>query len=355
MPNKNAAAQRVLSVAKALREVDFSTEFYGVTKDDDYSGIIDGFSYEAISYPNSTAAWIKYAKGDNINSYIESKSPDFVITYNYPAIAQEKIIRYCHKRGIKVVGDITEWYMPTSLVKKLDTFIRMRISNKHLDGVIAISSYLATYYSGQKLIQLPPFVDIKEKKWQQEGNVVLPDKIKLIYAGRPSLTKDRLDYIVKGISDVSSNIFVLNVVGVTKEQYISIYGNDRNLDIVNVIFHGVLPHTETIKLLSESDFQIFFRPNIRVNYAGFPTKFVESMTAGVPVIMNRISNVEDFLIDGKNGFMSPSPSEEDIRKVLERVSKLSRGDIQAIKSTIDRNFFDYHRYIENLSSFMNSL
>ena len=38
MPNKNAAAQRVLSIAKALREGGYDTLFYGITKSEDYVG-----------------------------------------------------------------------------------------------------------------------------------------------------------------------------------------------------------------------------------------------------------------------------------------------------------------------------
>lgn len=355
MPNKNAAAQRVLSIAKSLRDAGFLIEFYGVTRDGDCYGVVDNFLYEAIPYPKNTVAWIKYAKGDNIIGYIKSKSPDIVITYNYPVLAQEKVIRYCHKHGIKVVGDITEWYMPTNLLKKADTFFRMTFSNKHLDGIIAISRYLYNYYSGQHIIQLPPFVDIQENKWKQKLHILYLDKIKLIYAGRPSLTKDRLDYIVKGIAKIPNSNFILNVVGITKEQYVSIYGEDSFIDSVNILFHGVLPHNDTIRILMESDFHIFFRPNIKVNNAGFPTKFVESMTAGIPVIMNKISNVDDYLIDGKNGFMSQSSNEDDIRMVLERVSKLSRKEISSIKENIDRTYFDYHRYTESLSKFMNTL
>lgn len=355
MPDKNAAAQRVLSIAKALREVGYTTEFYGISKSNDHQGVVDGFDYEAYSYPRNTKEWICYAKGDKIIEYIQRKSPKYVFTYNYPGIAQERVIKYCHMHGIKVVGDITEWYQPDSFFKKIDTTLRMRWSNKHLDGIIAISRYLANFYLHKHSLQLPPLIDIQEPKWKQVPQKLYPDKIKLIYAGQPSLSKDRLDYIVDGIAKISCDKILLHIVGVSKEEYQCLFGDKYDLAKLPIIFHGRLPHNDTVRLLLGADFQIFFRPNIRVNNAGFPTKFVEAMTAGIPVIMNKISNVDDYLTDGINGMMIPFPSEVEIHNVLKRVSELSRHDVDRMKENCDKNKFDYHNYSDTLLSFIKRL
>lgn len=355
MPDKNAAAQRVLSIAKSLRISGFETIFYGITKTGDIKGIVDGFEYNALQYPKGTLAWIRYALGEGIVERIKQWEPDIVITYNYPAFAQEKVIRYCHKNGIKVVGDITEWYMPTDIVRKVDTALRMQWSNKHLDGIIAISRYLNNYYKGNVTIQLPPMVDTDEPKWKQTEGIKKQQKKQLIYAGQPSFSKDRLDFIIKGIARIPHDSIILHIVGITLEQYTKIYGNEINVTELPIVFHGRLPHTDTVKLLMESDFQIFFRPNIRLNNAGFPTKFVESMSAGVPVIMNRISNVDDYLNDGINGIMIENPSESEIYEALKRVSNMSRDDADVMKANCARDAFDYRRYVRPLEEFMNKL
>ena len=355
MPDKNAAAQRVLSIAKALRISGYEPIFYGITKSGDIKGVVDGFEFYALQYPKGTLAWIRYALGEGIVESIKQWGPDIVITYNYPALAQEKVIRYCHKNGIKVVGDITEWYMPSDIVRKVDTALRMRWSNKHLDGIIAISRYLNGYYRGNVTIQLPPMVDMEEPKWKQIESVEKQQKIQLIYAGQPSFFFFFLDFIIKGISRIPHDNIILHIVGITKEQYTKIYGNVINVTELPVVFHGRLPHADTVKLLMESDFQIFFRPNIRLNNAGFPTKFVESMSAGVPVIMNRISNVEDYLKDGINGIMIENPSESEIYEALKRVSKMSRDDADMMKANCKRDEFDYRKYVSPLNTFMNKL
>lgn len=355
MPDKNAAAQRVLSIAKALRLGGYSVSFYGITKSGDVGGTVDGFEYEALPYPSGTKEWIRYAIGEGILDYISRKKPSLVITYNYPAIAQERVIRFCHKKGIKVIGDITEWYMPSDIIRKADTALRMRWSNKHLDGIIAISKLLKEYYKGSNVIQIPPIIDSDDSKWMQPLNYQHHDIIKLVYAGIPGATKDRLDYIVRGIAKVPHGNIVFNVVGITKEQYNELYGDDPDISSLPIVFHGRLSHSDTLKLILESDFQVFFRPNIRVNNAGFPTKFVESMTAGVPVIMNQISNVEDYLIDGFNGIMISNPIENEIYEALERVSRLGRVTINEMKANCDKTMFDYHRYSTALNGFINDI
>ena len=355
MPDKNAAAQRVLSISKALRLAGYVVSFYGITKTNDVKGTVDGFEYEAFHYPKGTKAWFLYAKGDRIIDIIKSKQPDYVFTYNYPVLAQEKVICFCHRNGIKVVGDITEWYMPSDIIRKLDTVLRMQWSNKRLDGIISISRFLNDYYKGCNTIQLPPIIDTDELKWKQLVVNDRPDKIKLIYAGVPGFSKDRLDFIVNGLARVPHDNLLFNIVGITKEQYIEIFGDKINVDSLPIVFHGRLSHNNTIKLLMGSDFQIFFRPNLRVNNAGFPTKFVEAMTAGVPVIMNRISNVEDYLKDGINGIMIENPVESEIHEALDRVSKMNRNDVVQMKANCIRDQFDYHQYVKELEDFMNRL
>ena len=354
LPDKNAAAQRVLSVAKALRLTGNEICFYGITKSCDVKGCCDGFYYEACPYPDNTKTWIKYAIGYNIISYIKRLKPDIVITYNYPAIAQQRIIFYCHKNNIKVIGDITEWYSHKNVIKKLDSTLRMRWSNKKLDGIITISKYLYHYYHKYNTLLLPPIVDKLESKWRQTTDNISSNSIKLIYVGSTSIGKDRLDYILKGIENVGIKQFSIDVIGMTKSEYISIY-NSTIMDGVPVTFYGRLTHLQAIKKLKSSDFQIFFRDPTRVNNAGFPTKFVESLSSGIPVITNQISNIGDYVINGKNSYIIDSPTENEIQRILYDISMLSRLEINKMKNEIDVNLFDYHKYAASIQTFIDNV
>ena len=354
MPDKNAAAQRVLSVAKAFRALGYEVSFYGITKSGDFIGDVDGFYYEAQKYPQSTLSWIRYALGLGVVRYIKKLKPSHIVLYNYPAFAQNKIIHYGHQHGITVIGDITEWYESRSLVKKLDTFFRMRWCNKRLDGIIAISKYLADYYSKQQTLLLPPLVDKSETKWKKIDFAENEDKIELIYAGSPG-NKDRLDFIIKGICDVKENKFILRIIGITKEQFERVYKDFDKEKIANVQFCGRLSHQEVVRMLNRTDFQVFFRENTRVNNAGFPTKLVESMSAGIPVITNRTSNISDYIIDGQNGFIINDLTLQSVIDIFTKVSLLKKEDIVRMKRNCDNAIFDYHNYIESVWDFINRI
>ncbi len=355
MPDKNAAAQRVLSVSKALRENGYDIKFVGITTSNDVLGVVDDFIYEATPYPTSLKNWISYSIGKNVINYIKKEQPDFIITYNYPAIAQERIIRYARKHGIKVIGDITEWYRPTSIPKRIDTWLRMRFSNFHLDGIISISNYLSKYYENQYIIQLPPLVDKKEIKWDIAPKKKHDEKIRLVYIGTGSI-KDRLDIIVRNVIKDQEHRFILDVIGITEAQFYEIYKTDIDLNTYhNIKFHGRLPHIQALEYLKNSDFQIFFRDNIRVNNAGFPTKLVESFSAGIPVITNNISNISDYIINEKNSFIIDNLDEDSIEKVLQRVARMSKDQINEMKSLIDTSAFDYHNYVEDIKKYMNGI
>ncbi len=353
MPDKNAAAHRVLSIAKALKDYDCEVLFYGITHENINKITVDGFNCEAICYPTSVYKWMRYALGMDIIRVVEKCKPDFVFCYNYPSVAQWKVIRYCRLHNIKVVGDITEWYNSGSFLKKMDIGLRMRIVNRKLDGVICISRYLYDYYSRCKAIYIPPLVDLNEKKWLKKDGVCLDGRVRLVYVGSPG-RKDRIDCVVKAFQTVYSERLALDVVGVTKEQFQESY---PNLEVTDdrVRFWGRVPHDKAIEKLKESDFQLFFRDNTRVNNAGFPTKYVESVSAGVAVITNRYSNVCDYLKDGVNGFVVDEITDESLVRVLIKVSSLSSDDIVSMKKNSRQISFDYRLFSRQLWSFIQTI
>ena len=219
---------------------------------------------------------------------IASYHPDYVILYNFPAIASLKIIRYCHKRGIKVFHDTTEWeyaegHSPRDLIKNIDTWLRMKYCLKKMDGVIAISRYLFDYYSPNvNTILVPPTVDLKSKKWKRERELTAGKIVKLVYAGNAGAKcKDRLDRVIDAVWRYDN--IELKVVGLTQEQYEIDFGALPE-GCNNVVFTGRLPHLEAVKAVIDADFQMLIREDSLKNRAGFPTKFVESMSCCTPVI-----------------------------------------------------------------------
>lgn len=357
LPDKNAAAQRVMSNAKLLREIGFEVTFVGVVKD---SNTLDsktlGFDTYGIPYPQNIKQWLYYIISFISKDKIYSYAPDYIILYNFPAIASLRILHYCHKNGIKVFHDLTEWeqtdgYSPRDLIKRIDTQLRMRYCIRKMDGVISISRYLYDYYKKYtNTIHVPPTVDLNDEKWDRNRALTVSNPRTLVYAGSPGTKgKDRLDKIVKAV--VKYPNIMLNIVGISRDQFEMAYGK-INSDIKNVMFAGRLPHKEAIKAVCNADFQMLIRDNTLKNNAGFPTKYVESISCCTPVVATLTSNIGDYLQEGVNGFVVDETN--TIEDVLEKISKMSNDSLISMKQNC-REFqkFDFHYYKSEFEKLFN--
>ena len=357
LPDKNAAAQRVIANALTLRELGYEVSFIGPTKD--RANIVrefNGFKCEYIDYPQTLTQWFDYIITFVSTDKILEYNPQYVVLYNFPAVASLKILRACHKNGIKVIQDLTEWecskgWSPREIIRKIDINLRMHYCMKKMDGVIAISRYLYDYYSRYtKTILVPPTVDLTNPKFNRSRQYKVNKPIQLVYAGSiGSGNKERLDYIIETVN--KSNSLMLTIVGLTVEQYERVYGClPKKCD--NVIFKGRVPHNEAVRIVCNSDFQMLIRENSLKNKAGFPTKFVESMSCCTPIIATVSSNICDYLVNGKNGFIVTGKNK--LQDVLERVSRLNNEEIIAMKKECC-NFtgFDYNSYKGEFSKLFN--
>jgi len=348
LPDKNAAAQRVLSNAKLLREMGFEVIFMGISKDIKNAPVeVDGFKSTPIPYPINIEKWIHHICTFVNSDDIIAQDPKYVVLYNFPSIASLKIVKFCHKKGIKVFHDLTEWesnngWTPSDIMRRFDIVLRMRYCMKKMDGVIAISRYLYEFYNDDvKTILVPPTVDLDNPKWNRNRVLEICSPVTLVYAGNPgSGVKDRLDIIIDEIRKFPN--INLNVVGVTAEQFFSAFGRHQE-KIPNVSFKGRLSHMEAVKSVCDADFQMLIRDHSRKNDAGFPTKLAESMACGTPVIATVFSNITDYVSDGVNAFLVDDA--QKLHDVFDEISRLNKKDIIDMKrNCIEMRDFDYRQY-----------
>ena len=190
LPDKNAAAQRVIANAKLLRGMGYEVSFMGISKDiANAPKAVDGFTSSPVPYPINVRQWIH-----QILSFVESEDLfdnnwEYVVLYNFPSIASLRILNACHKRGIKVIHDLTEWESasgctPRQVIRKLDINLRMRYCMKWMDGVICISRYLYDYYKDYtNCILIPPTIDLNDPKWNRDRMLSTGENVNLVYAG----------------------------------------------------------------------------------------------------------------------------------------------------------------------------
>lgn len=366
LPDKNAAAQRVLGNAKALRELGFDVVLVGISQDASCVALerceqpTAGFDSWQVPYPTSTSGWSRYVtSARHVEQVVERyKGTVAVACYNYPAVALWRLLRYCQRHGLKCMADCTEWYDTpagvalSAAAKWLDTLLRMRVVHKRLDGIICISSYLEKYYAGYlPTVRIPPLVDLSDAKWQVRPSSRDDAETVLVYAGSPGGTKDRLDWAFDALADLGRDKnWVFRVVGLWREEFLSMhpeYESALSWFGDRVSFLGRLPHLDTLAQIRSADYTVFLRECHRANQAGFPTKFVESVTCGTPVITTDCSDVREFADEGRAAQLIEF-SRESVGSALGDVLRSSVGAPHRIHS----GTFDYRAYVKCLDGFV---
>ncbi|PCI05308.1 MAG: group 1 glycosyl transferase [Hyphomicrobiales bacterium] len=270
------------------------------------------------------------------------------------------------KRKIPVIFDAVEWYTAENALNlALSPYLwniefSMRLLNKRLDGIIAISSFLENYYkeSGMNVVRVPPLLDI---------NAITPGlqrkedgRLKIAYTGSPG-TKDNLDEMICAIMriDPVGERIAIDIAGLDKGQVLSLPGvaslGMKKLP-ESVRAHGYVPHDQALELVRNADFSMFLRRRNRVSTAGFPTKFVESFAVGTPVISTITSDLGQYLLDGQTGVIcNEDASVESLSAALSRALRLESDDHEAMQMkcrvTAQRHF-DYTNYAALLGAFI---
>ncbi|MDO5685932.1 MAG: glycosyltransferase [Neisseria sp.] len=369
LPDKNAAAQRVLSNAKAFKSLGYNVFFVGLSQNAvNEVQTYEGFEYINYPYPKSAKDWFYYLTSIKQLSEHLDRMPNFVVAYNYPALALNRLRKWTLRKKISLIADCTEWYESKGsllfrLIKSFDTFYRMEKVHPKLDGIIAISRYLYTYYSPkiENIIEIPPLVDLSMGKW---GHISYKENyknsIEIIYAGSPGKgNKDRLDVVIEALSQIKKekSNFTLKIIGVSEGEYNSLFNKEVPVNIKeNIVFKGRLSHTDTLTEIKKAHFSLFLRDNNLANRAGFPTKFVESVSAGTPVLTNSTSNLQDFIVHGKTGILLNFDSLESLKKDLENAICQTGEDISLMKGfCYNSQIFDYRKYTIQFAKLINDL
>ena len=365
MPDRNAAAHRVKNNARILSELGYDVVFCGVDKtipkDADEPLSAWGFPSYPARYPSSAADWLRALYDFGHVRRVLDAIPDltFVFAYNMHAKPLASLLRYCKKRGVKVIADVTEWYenrftvSPVGFLKWRDTERVMKRLHKKVDGMIAISRYLADYYgpSVPKILQLPPLVDIREDIWNAPVGD-RSDTVEFVYSGQPGRGKDQIGRIVRCFASIAPEYdFLFRVIGITEDEFRADFPDDADcLPSLSgkIVFCGRVSHAESILSLRRADYCVFIREATRKNTAGFPTKFAECATAGIGVIANRISNIADYF-PRENGYLLESTDEECMRAAL--LDAMGNGKIRHEVS----NEFDYRRFASDFKRFLEDL
>lgn len=352
LPDKNAAAQRVMGIAKSLKDLNNSITFMGVSNKDEIINVNGSMTYN-YKYPESFIDMIKYQT--SVKKYvnvIKNRKIELIICYNLPSVCLLRILLFAKKNNIRVISDCTEWYEHKNIIKKLDSEVRMRIIHKKLDGIICISNSLQYYYENYlPTIYIPPTINKYDLKWKSPSFGKYSD-FSLIYAGNAGRTKDKLNLLIDFYNKVKEERKInLYIVGISIDDFLLDYPDYEKKDLSKIKFLGRKSHNETIELIKQCHYMIFIREKKKSNDFGFPTKFVEALACKTPVITTRTTDLEKYLHNRVNGFFV------DINaNYKEQMMSILSFDYQYIyKNWIKKNPFDYRLYTSELKLFIDNI
>ncbi|EJL9531640.1 MULTISPECIES: glycosyltransferase [Enterobacteriaceae] len=355
-PDKDAAGKRVLNVVEALEQIENCDRV-----------IVGGWEQGTlVEHPIlSKTTWLSFSlldkklprKFQKLFNYLfmgcslipwmftNRKRYTHVIIYNTPFLFTAFCIVISKLSGKKLILDSTEWYESEHMVggkngaAAIENWCRMFLAYPLIKNVIAISSFLEDYYQKKNInvVKIPPmskeFYDLKSRK----SNGVA--ELNLLYAGSPG-KKDRLDQFIQLLIGNKKNnrIIKFYIAGITRDAFIKqfpecgIHGDALDNYCV---FLGRIPMEEVISYYDKIDYCVFFREKKRYALAGFPSKYVEALSHGVPVITN---GVGDIAADFPHTGIVFEPSSDDINKLIDVAYKNKDTLSYSVKEVFEKKY-----------------
>lgn len=294
----------------------------------------------------------------------QKNKPRFIVLYGGYTPYMIRLLPWCRKNNIPLIADIVEWYDPSHhyLGKFNFSYINVDFCQKYLfpkcDGIISISTFLEQYYrnKGCKTLKVPPTVDsdlFSPLKSSQPSQLLT-----LVYAGSPGKKKDLLKNVINAVLrvDPDGKRIRLKILGPSLATVQNICGGISLPSSVEAL--GRIPQPEVSIFVHSADFSVLLREPLRHAQAGFPTKFVESLTNATPVIANITSDLGDYLIDGVNGLVCRDHTVQSLTEVLNYALQISKEKLNEMRFSAQRtarDYFDYRNYSEKFASFLEGL
>jgi len=226
------------------------------------------------------------------------------------------------------------------------------------DGIIAISSPIIRFYEKKgmhstKLIMVPALIDVKSMDGKNSVVDALKDKPFFLSSGSYG-PKEGIDTIIKAFSIAakSNSLIQLAFTGVPPESI------KNRLEIIasengfreRLHFLGYLSRQELYWSYKNATALLACRSYSPFAEYGFPTKFVEYMASGSPVIVTNVGDPHKYIEDGISGFVAKADDPESISlKMLASASMKDSGKTMGKKGLeIAKSQFDYRQYSKDI-------
>jgi glycosyltransferase involved in cell wall biosynthesis len=377
-PNGGASARRILGITKSIQMAGYDVKIAcgQMEKNKESPQWYEGIEVHSLNERTAEhmprmlkhMAYLNMGKKTVAWLDAQDKKPYAVILYSGYSPYIFHLYAWARRNGVRLIFDAVEWYesVPPFWILapyQLNVEFALRYLLPKIGHIISISSYFNDYYKmrGCQSIIIPPTLDVLSTKIRVD---CVRNKIplELVYAGSPG-RKDLLDNIIEAVVRVSQagSKLHLSVAGVSEKDarnYKAVNSRSAGVIASCVSFLGIISHEESMNLVRHADYTLLLRKDARYAHAGFPTKFVESLALGTPVIANLTSDLHIYLKDSETGFICVNPTPEGLVDALSRALDLTEEKHSAIRircREVAEASFDYRAFAESLGKFLNSL
>jgi glycosyltransferase involved in cell wall biosynthesis len=383
IPDNAAQANRILSYANGIHQLRHSVTILQIIPFDLASGNklndhVDGVP--VIYFSKSENNNIFYYKLLSIIGlfksmfYLIKKSRsekiDVIILQSENVI--DRILYFFVKKftGSILIADISEYpYFLfkeyTNLIKRINAYLRFYLDLHIYDGVYFISSFIKQYFLryNKHIISriIPITVDTERFKENKMPAVTLKEPY-LAFCGNLYGEKDGVGILIDAFNQIHLEFPEFNLVLIgdnsDKKKLHTILSKIETHGLSeNVIFTGMIHRDKIPALLSNATLLLLARPGNKQAEGGFPTKLGEYLATGHPVVVTKVGDIPEYIVDGINGFLAePGNAQSFAMKTIEALS-----DVNHLKKVGYEGFklakeqFDYKVIALKMVEFMSEL
>lgn len=373
-PLGDAGAIRQHAMAKILKALGYDVTVVGYgsytgKKLNEYEGI-KYISLKAKSENKFIRIIYRFLFGFRAVRYIKKqiKNPSVIMLVDTLPYAWKLIEGFGVKNNIKLIHDSVEWYSPEEFSngeKNVQYILKEKTNTKIINknwNVVAISKFLEAHFKNiaKDVVRVPVVMDTESILFEIEKKQI-SQKTRFVYVGAPG-RKDYLKEIIESFELLEKQykeMCELHIVGVTEKELVKACGvKETTLENLKGLFsaYGRLPHSEAVRWVREADFTLLLRDSdLRYAKAGFPTKIVESLSCGTPPVCNFSSDLDIYLKDGENAFISHGHKPEDLKNALIKAISCSLEQKNEMRKSARRTAeenFDYKNYIDTFKGLL---
>lgn len=297
---------------------------------------------------------------------LQKSTPSHVIVYGGGLSYAARLRSWALGRRVSIIADVVEWYSPRQFrggvasPSWISTQLALRFAYPRFDGVIAISEFLRRRFERRSLpvVTVPPTLDVHAVRNVTQSDGSTDNGVVLCYFGTPG-KKDLLPQIIEGFVMARRRFqppdrITLLIAGPLEADVAAAVGGALPAGVKVV---GSLPQEDVGSFVRSADFSLILRPSATYSAAGFPTKFVESLAHGTPVIANLTSDLGRYLDDGAAGLTVDEPSSRAMAIAISRAANLAKPERLAMRARARQaamDGFDYRVHVRSIGALLDS-